>query len=427
MEAAPWVDAKAGLVNRAIFADPAIARLEQERIFRRCWQFVGHIGQIRSPGDFTAAYLGEDPILVVMQEDGSPAAFLNVCRHRGMQICRAELGNAATFACPYHGWLYGRRGQLVAVPNRADYGTAFDESQWGALPVRTEVYKGLIFATWDQTAPSLADYLGGMTTYIDAFVDRMAGGAEVIGGIHKTRIRANWKIGADNFVGDAYHGNATHASAFRSRSKNPAKRPPALPRPNIFSLPGGHGGVFLSGSFSFHPPRSVIGRYETEVMIPAVTERLGRSAALLQNQLVATTFPNFSFINSMGIGRVWLPRGADSMELWSWVLVDAAAPEEAKRETLRTAILTFSTGGIFEADDTENWSSLQQTTGGIVGGRLDSNIGLGLGLPSTELPGLPGEIVEGFSEQSIRNYYARWQEMIDEPGPDVWAYARDPR
>jgi phenylpropionate dioxygenase-like ring-hydroxylating dioxygenase large terminal subunit len=117
MEAAPWVDAKAGLVNRAIFADPAIARLEQERIFRRCWQFVGHIGQIRSPGDFTAAYLGEDPILVVMQEDGSPAAFLNVCRHRGMQICRAELGNAATFACPYHSWWRCPTGPTTARPS----------------------------------------------------------------------------------------------------------------------------------------------------------------------------------------------------------------------------------------------------------------------------------------------------------------------
>ncbi len=36
------------------YTDPAVFRLEQERIFRRFWQYVGHVGDIADPGSFSA-------------------------------------------------------------------------------------------------------------------------------------------------------------------------------------------------------------------------------------------------------------------------------------------------------------------------------------------------------------------------------------
>ena len=39
-----------------------------------------------------------------------------MCRHRGMQVCRAEAGHASTFRCPYHAWTYRNDGRLVGVP-----------------------------------------------------------------------------------------------------------------------------------------------------------------------------------------------------------------------------------------------------------------------------------------------------------------------
>ena len=43
---------------------------------------------------------------------GSLGAFLNVCRHRGNRLCRADDGNAASFICAYHGW--------TGVPNQRE-------------------------------------------------------------------------------------------------------------------------------------------------------------------------------------------------------------------------------------------------------------------------------------------------------------------
>ena len=48
--------------------------------------------------------MGEDPVLVVRDRAGKINAFLNICRHRGNRLCRAEDGNAATFICAYHGF-----------------------------------------------------------------------------------------------------------------------------------------------------------------------------------------------------------------------------------------------------------------------------------------------------------------------------------
>lgn len=54
------VDVKQGLVSRTIFFDEAIYRRELERVFARCWLYLGHESQIREPGDYVTNYMGED-------------------------------------------------------------------------------------------------------------------------------------------------------------------------------------------------------------------------------------------------------------------------------------------------------------------------------------------------------------------------------
>ena len=51
-----------------------------------------------------------------------------------------------------------------------------------------------------------------MAWYLDVILDRRAGGTELVCGIHKWTMSANWKVAADNNSGDWYHVFYAHGS-----------------------------------------------------------------------------------------------------------------------------------------------------------------------------------------------------------------------
>src|SRR5207302_3699878 len=90
MEIKSLVDPEGGLINRRIFADREIYELERERLFARCWLYLGHESEVPNPGDFVTTYMGEEPVILWRDLSGRIRAFLNLCRHRGNRVCRAD-------------------------------------------------------------------------------------------------------------------------------------------------------------------------------------------------------------------------------------------------------------------------------------------------------------------------------------------------
>ncbi|MGE3985496.1 MAG: Rieske 2Fe-2S domain-containing protein, partial [Dehalococcoidia bacterium] len=207
------VDKDQGTVDRRIFSDQRIFELEMERIFARAWNFMAHDSQIPNPGDFFLSFIGEDRVIVVRDNDGLPQVLVNSCRHRGNAVCRAEEGHASSFMCTYHGWTFDLQGKLVGVPGFKEvYHEELDRENWGLIKAaKVDTYKGFIFATMDEHAPGLYEYLGEVGRLgLNLLAER--GSMKVMPGIQKYTIPCNWKFAADN-VWDFYHARLSHASA----------------------------------------------------------------------------------------------------------------------------------------------------------------------------------------------------------------------
>ena len=181
------------------YSDPDVLRREQERIFRRAWQYVGHEGQVENVGDRFAAWAGEVPVLVVRAEDGV-RAFLNVCRHRGSLIVDGE-GSGKSLQCPYHAWTYDLDGTLRAAP-RSDREPDFDPEGLSLVPMRTDAWGPFLFVTPNDEAPPLADALGPITELVP--VDDL-----VFHSRDSYVLAANWKIACENYL-ECYHCPVAH-------------------------------------------------------------------------------------------------------------------------------------------------------------------------------------------------------------------------
>ncbi len=213
-----WLsEVRSGWIPAAIYSDPKVFDLEVKHIFGRAWVFLAHESEIPEPGDYVVRRIVHDSFIVVRDEYGVIRVLANLCRHRGMQVCRAERGNASHFRCPYHGWTYRNDGTLIGVPFYEEaYGgeAGLPKSGYGLVSApKVATYNGLIFASLDPQAPDLLDYLGGFRYYLDFYTRHSPVGMEVHGP-QRWRIRANWKIGAENFCGDSYHTPYTHQSIY---------------------------------------------------------------------------------------------------------------------------------------------------------------------------------------------------------------------
>jgi phenylpropionate dioxygenase-like ring-hydroxylating dioxygenase large terminal subunit len=409
------VDADRGLIGRSIYIDPQIYEQECRKVFTRCWMYLCHESQIPRPGDFCTAYIAEDPLIVWRDSAGIVRAFLNVCRHRGNRLCRADSGNATSLTCAYHGWTYGNDGKLKGVPRQeAAYRGELDRERWPLSAVaQIESYKGLVFATFDAAAPPLREYLGELTWYLDAIFDRREGGVEVFAGVHKWIVPCNWKIAAENFSGDSYHVPWNHRSAMSAGFSVRRPQPSDI---NRFHLYVGNGHCVMARQPGDESSSPQVLAYE-QAGRPQVRERLGPRIDLVRPGLL-TVFPNFAVIRgTANTIRVWHPRGPDRTEIWSWIFVDREAPAAVK-ETVRLASLrSFGPAGTFEQDDIDNWQECTQTARGVISRSQVLNVQMGLGQERFD-PAL-GAWATDFcnSESNQRHFYRYWAQLMSPPLP----------
>lgn len=362
-----WVDIEKGLVSRDVFVDDDIYRSEITNIFNRTWGFLAHETEIPGRGDYVIRKLGNDDVIVVRDRDGKLRALLNSCRHRGAKVCRADSGNARNFVCPYHGWTYDQSGALITTTFDKHLPKDIDTSTLGLPKVpRLETYKGLIFGSWDANVVPIEQHIGQFAWYLDPFLSRSPGGMEVLAPPHRWRVRANWKIGALNFVGDAQHILTTHIGPLTLDPVRSAQAGFATAAENSFQVvdEGGHGCTLTylapglpEAAYQTHP-KDLEDTYRASLQ-PGQVEMLNKLRVI-----VGTVFPNLSFIETQVgpaekaiIMRQWQPVSGTEMEILSWVLAEREATAEYKHHVLTKGFHNFGAAGVFEQDDVELWAS----------------------------------------------------------------------
>lgn len=405
-----------GAIPAYILSDPTIYQLEHEKIFLKTWLFLGHQSEIPKPGDYLTRDLAGYSVIIAHGKDGVIRGFYNMCTHRGMKLCRADKGNKSKFTCPYHGFSFNNTGELIGVPLQKDiYGGQLDFEKLALHPFRIESYRGLLFGTWNEEAPSLEEYLGDFKWYLDLVAGRAE--MEVIGPPQKFVVHSHWKIGADNFVSDSYHTMVTHGSIVQLGMVPNATY---SKKGYQVSTTHGHGGNIGMPNPDFAFVKELIPEYR-ENLTPEQFDVLSNV-----KNIIATIFPNLScLVSHTSIKgqlisnttfRLWKPIAPDKMEVITWFLVEKNAPQDWKERSRESFILTFSPSGIFEQDDTEVFTDITASASGLIPFDKNYTYNYTMGMhrkPVTDFPG-PGTVYDDkFTEAASRNYYRYWLELMN--------------
>ena len=79
-------------VHRSAFVSGEILALERERVFGKCWLYLGHTSELKKPGDFISRRVGGRPLLFTRDRDNRLHALYNTCPHRGALERRESQG-----------------------------------------------------------------------------------------------------------------------------------------------------------------------------------------------------------------------------------------------------------------------------------------------------------------------------------------------
>jgi len=195
--------AEASTIPASWYIDERLYQRELRTVFSRSWQLLARVDQLKTPGQFVTAEVGNEPLVVVRCQDNLLRGFFNVCRHHAAAVMTEAEGSAAQLRCPYHGWTYTLDGELKGTPDFAGV-CNFNRADYGLVPVATDVWENWVFARLDHplAGQSLADFLS----------------ADLINQIRPLQLNrlhwlerrhyqfdCNWKVFVDNYLDGGYH------------------------------------------------------------------------------------------------------------------------------------------------------------------------------------------------------------------------------
>ena len=389
-----------------LYNDETIAKREQAAIFEGAtWNFLCLEAELPNPGDYATTFVGEAPVIVARDLDGTLHGFENRCVHRGALLCYKSHGNTKQISCIYHNWTYDLKGSLTGVTfqrgvkGKGGMPPGFDKAEHGLRRLRIGNINGILFGTFSEGAPPLEDYLGPeIVTRIKRVMKRPV---KVLGYCDQG-LPNNWKLYMEN-VKDPYHASLLHMffTTFRI---------------NRLSQPGGI--IIDARQTGHHVSYSMIERQHTtseyektdlrarkedyRLADPSILDGVDEFGDGITLQILAV-FPNFilqQIQNALAVRKV-LPMGvAKSNLVWThFGYVD----DDAKMTEIRIKQSNLvGPGGYISMED------------GVVGGFVQRTVpGAGNAMEIVEMGG--HEMVSQdtrATEAPLRGYWKMYRELM---------------
>ena len=183
----------------AFYRDPVVHAAEMAGIWHADWVFVTTEDAVAAPGDQLPVIVGDQPVLLLRNQEGELRALSNLCAHRGTLLVERP-AKGKRIQCPYHAWTYNDGGRLLAAPF-----TSKDDVDKAAhcLPeYRVESWHGLVFISLDPAVEPLAERFAAVESLV---VERGLDELHHYSDYQETQQwDCNWKLAIVNAM-ESYH------------------------------------------------------------------------------------------------------------------------------------------------------------------------------------------------------------------------------
>jgi len=180
------------------YCDPSHHRIEEEQIWQKDWVYLCHGNALAKPRQYQTLTIGNQPIVVVRDDEGVLRGYYNTCRHRGSALCLAKTGrlDANVLVCPYHQWSYRLKDGGLAATTSFTEPQGFNRQDYPLFPIAVREWRGTIFVNLDPKADWDEESLfqrpaDGLSRFP---LEEMK-----VGKTWSTIINCNWKLFWENF------------------------------------------------------------------------------------------------------------------------------------------------------------------------------------------------------------------------------------
>jgi anthranilate 1,2-dioxygenase large subunit len=209
-----WPKSGPSRVPAWIYTDPDIFEREMSVLFSGpTWNYVGLECEVPEIGSYRKSSVGNKPVIMVRDLNGTINVMENRCSHRGTALCWEERGQSKKITCPYHRWTFDLTGKLIGVPfqdginGKGGMTDDFARADHNLRRLRVTSRGGAVWATFDDSTPDFETYCG---PELLGNIDRLFSGRPLrLMGYSRQLIPCNWKVYWEN-TRDTYHATLLH-------------------------------------------------------------------------------------------------------------------------------------------------------------------------------------------------------------------------